>query len=505
MRERTIDSFSDMSVLVVGDIMIDHYLYGETTRISPEAPVPVVKIVSENNILGGAANAANNLASLGSKVYVLGVVGDDSGAEVVRKLFKEKGISFIEFVDPNRPTIVKKRIITGNNYQVLRVDYEKTKDITSNVEKKILFEIQKHISEIDAIVISDYAKGTITRTLSEKIIKLANDNNKIITVDGKPEHVVYFKKCTLITPNLEEAIVMSGVSEDILEMGNVLTKKLGCCVYITRGSEGISVFDTIGRHTYIPSLKLTKICDVTGAGDTVIAAATLSLIGGMDLVESAKLSNFAAGLVVRKPGTATVTQKELKMAFGNEISSYFKESIEVKQKLIKQQSDKIEAAANYFIDAYKSGKKVIAFGNGGSAADAQHLVAELVGRYKLERVGLPAIALTTDSSILTAIANDYGYDKVFERQIEANATPGDVILGISTSGNSPNVLLAIEKAKSLNAITIGLTGNDGGKLNEICDLCIVVPSNNTPRIQESHIAIIHTLCELLEKEFFKDV
>jgi D-sedoheptulose 7-phosphate isomerase len=157
--------------------------------------------------------------------------------------------------------------------------------------------------------------------------------------------------------------------------------------------------------------------------------------------------------------------------------------------------------ASYMIDALENGRKVFFMGNGGSAADAQHLTAELVGRFTRERQGLPAIALTTDTSILTAIANDYGYDQIFSRQIEALAQDGDVVVGISTSGNSPNILKAMEAASNKGCILVGFAGNKGGKLYENTDLCITVPSLVTARIQEMHILIGHVLCDIVEEYF----
>ncbi|MBU0599969.1 D-sedoheptulose 7-phosphate isomerase [bacterium] len=182
-----------------------------------------------------------------------------------------------------------------------------------------------------------------------------------------------------------------------------------------------------------------------------------------------------------------------------EIVQEINESCQVKKDL---PIDKIEKIAQEIIKAYQGHKKVLLFGNGGSAADAQHLAGELVGRFKLERSSLPAIALTTDTSILTAIGNDYGYDYVFARQVEGLAQEGDIAIGISTSGHSPNVCQAIEKAKEMKVFTIGLAGKDGGKLKDITDLCLVVPSFNTPRIQESHITIGHIICNLVEKALF---
>lgn len=158
--------------------------------------------------------------------------------------------------------------------------------------------------------------------------------------------------------------------------------------------------------------------------------------------------------------------------------------------------------ARLMADAFRNGNKLLVMGNGGSAADAQHLAAELVGRFRLERKGLPAVALTTDSSILTAVGNDYGFDTVFRRQVEALALPGDVVFGISTSGSSGNVAAAMGLARELGCATVGLLGKDGGSIRGMVDLDLTVPANDTPRIQEAHITIIHILCDLVEQELF---
>lgn len=165
-------------------------------------------------------------------------------------------------------------------------------------------------------------------------------------------------------------------------------------------------------------------------------------------------------------------------------------------------SHQIAAMAALLIESFISGNKLLVMGNGGSAADSQHFAAEIVGRFKLERSALPAIALSTDTSILTAIGNDYGFDAVFSRQVEAHAVTGDVVVGISTSGNSPNVLKALQLAQERGCRTIGLLGKDGGSIKAVCDLALVIPSTDTPRIQEGHIAIIHIVCDLVEKAMF---
>ncbi|MHC3993760.1 D-sedoheptulose 7-phosphate isomerase [Thiomicrolovo sp. ZZH C-3] len=186
----------------------------------------------------------------------------------------------------------------------------------------------------------------------------------------------------------------------------------------------------------------------------------------------------------------------------NEISA----SIETKQKILNDDAllGTIEKAATACVEAYRRGNKTLLAGNGGSAADAQHIAAELVGRYGFDRPSIPSLALTTDTSNLTAIGNDYGYDKVFSRQLEGMGVEGDIFFGISTSGNSQNIVNAFESAKAKGITTVALVGRDGGKMGQMADIAIIVPSNATPRIQESHILIGHIICDVIEKELFGD-
>ena len=171
------------------------------------------------------------------------------------------------------------------------------------------------------------------------------------------------------------------------------------------------------------------------------------------------------------------------------------------QKVSETMSNDLEIASKLVVETLKSGNKILLFGNGGSAADAQHIAAELTGRYKTERRGLAGIALTTDTSALTAIGNDYGYDRIFDRQVEALANKGDLLLGISTSGNSQNVINALKLGQELGCKTLGFSGRDGGKMNKVCDINLIVPSDNTPRIQEMHILFGHTICQIIDESF----
>jgi D-sedoheptulose 7-phosphate isomerase len=192
------------------------------------------------------------------------------------------------------------------------------------------------------------------------------------------------------------------------------------------------------------------------------------------------------------------------MKLKNIVISQIEESINTKRRVLSdfRTLDLIEKAASALTDIYKQGNKTLLAGNGGSAADAQHIAGEFVSRFYFDRPGLPSIALTTDTSIITAIGNDYGYERLFERQVQAQGVSGDAFIGISTSGNSPNVLLALAECKKNGILTIGLTGQSGGKMKEMCDICICVPSDETPRIQEVHILIGHILCCIVEDNLF---
>jgi D-sedoheptulose 7-phosphate isomerase len=186
----------------------------------------------------------------------------------------------------------------------------------------------------------------------------------------------------------------------------------------------------------------------------------------------------------------------------DEIKNQLKVHREVIEKVENELTGEISDLVKMLIELFRSGGKLLVMGNGGSAADAQHFVAEIVGRFKLERAALPAVALTTDSSILTAIGNDYGYDAVFSRQVEALAAENDVVIGISTSGNSANILKALSVARQRGCQTVGLLGKDGGTIKDVCDLSLIIPCSDTPRIQEGHITIIHIVCDLTEKALF---
>jgi phosphoheptose isomerase len=503
---KQIEQFSTKKVLVVGDLMLDKYVHGDVSRISPEAPIPIIKTNSTKYVLGGASNAANNIASVGANVIVAGFVGEDWAAKTFLKLMKEKNIDTSGvMVTKDKPTIEKTRFV-AKTQQLLRSDAEISEDVTDAQARKLFSFIRKTVPKVDVVVISDYAKGTITEKLCKSIIKLCNDLKKKVIVDTRPKHKNYYKNAYLITPNFKEAKELLGLSgedtdEFVVQLGNRLMRELNTNVIITRGPKGMAVFEK-GKDVKMMPTKALDVFDVSGAGDTVVAILSLALASDMTLEESAKIGNHAGGIVVGKMGTATLTPDELKSFLREDITKYLRDKIRVTEKVIENQLGDIEAVVKEIIRVYSNENKVMVFGNGGSASDAQHLAGELVGRFKIERKGLPAIALTTDTSIITSVANDYSYDVVFSRQLEALGNPGDVAIGITTSGNSKNVIEAFKKGKELGMTNILFTGKDGGKAKDLADISIIVPTDDTPLIQETHISLVHIMCDLLDRALY---
>lgn len=312
---KIIEQFKSKKILVIGDVMLDKYIWGEVTRISPEAPVQIVNVVKEEYVPGGASNVAANIAELGAKVWMVGVVGnDETRNKLINEIAKKRINSDYLISDPEKRTILKVRVF-GRNQQLLRFDYEKKGDISSSTEEKLLSSVKKIISEIDAIIISDYAKGTITKSLMENLKSISSKSSMKIIVDPKPEHKEFYKNVTLITPNTTEAKKMIGLSEedeeDIGIIGKKLLKEMNSNVLITRSEKGMSLFEKDGRTLNIPTFA-KEVYDIIGAGDTSVAALALALASGASLEESAIIANHAAGITVGKVGTSTVTAEELK-------------------------------------------------------------------------------------------------------------------------------------------------------------------------------------------------
>lgn len=313
--QRLFKNFKNKKVLVIGDIILDRYIFGKVSRISPEAPVPVVEVYEESYRLGGAANVANNIIALGGNAFISGIIGKGSAGRIVRDLLTEKGIAQDYIFEDSRRTTVKTRIIAGNQ-QIVRFDIEDRRRLEGKAKELFLSMIKEALKNFDAVIVSDYKKGVISEELFRTLV--SHKNGIFVAVDPKVGHFRLYKNVSLITPNIAEA--SHGAETEIkdektlIKAGHNLLKKLSCdSVLITRGEEGMSLFERKNAEvivTHLPTVA-KKVFDVTGAGDTVIATITLAHISGASLVDSAKISNVAAGIVVGKVGTATATTDEI--------------------------------------------------------------------------------------------------------------------------------------------------------------------------------------------------
>ncbi len=309
-----ISRFSRKKILVIGDLILDHHIFGTVDRISPEAPVPVVWANKESFACGGAANVGVNLRALGAKVSLCAVCGRDHFGKQLLKYIKESGMATnLIVVDSLRPTTLKTRIM-AHNQQIVRVDWESQEQLDLATNKLILNKIKKNINDFDAVIIEDYGKGVVNPGLVEEVVRLCKRKKKIITVDPKEEHFDYYGNVTALTPNLKEAQAAVNMKirskSEIPLLGKMIMEKLNPqMLLLTLGEDGMMLFYGDSYH-HMPTAAL-EVFDVTGAGDTVISAFTLSLACGAKQEEAAAIANLAAGIVVGKLGAATVVKKEL--------------------------------------------------------------------------------------------------------------------------------------------------------------------------------------------------
>jgi len=317
--DEILERIGGLRALVVGDIMLDRYVWGLVSRISPEAPVPIVDVHEETSRLGGAANVANNVVSLGADCELVGVIGEDESSRVLEAMAVEAGIGVAGLVhDGGRPTTVKTRVI-AHNQQVVRTDLEAKEEIEGKIRENLSGAVMDGVDRCDAVVISDYGKGVITRGLLGVLIPQARSRNKVIAVDPKETHFMNYRGVSLITPNQYEAGGAMGTrihdEQSLLDVGWKIVKKLNPdALLITRGAQGMSLFEKDGTYSHFPTVA-RKVYDVTGAGDTVICAFSLALAAGAGMDEAAHIANHAAGLVIRDLGTATVSRDALLDSF----------------------------------------------------------------------------------------------------------------------------------------------------------------------------------------------
>jgi len=318
MPDGLLDRLAGRSILVIGDLMVDQFVIGTVDRISPEAPVPIVRFDHETWRLGGAANVANNIVAMGGRVETIGVVGGDSDGSRLLADLAGRSIGTAGIVsDPSRCTTRKLRVVTTRNQQVARIDYESDRELESSIEATVVRKIDELSASAHAIVVSDYLKGVITLQVATAAVRAALRRGIPLLVDPKVPHIDYYAGATLITPNHHEAESVTHMrirsSADAREAARRFRERARCeAVLITRGEHGMWLLDPNGEAE-LPA-EAREVADVTGAGDTVLSALALAVAAGASLADAARLANRAAGLVVGKFGPATVTVDELRQS-----------------------------------------------------------------------------------------------------------------------------------------------------------------------------------------------
>ncbi len=308
-------SFSKAKILVIGDFILDEFIWGDVNRISPEAPVPVVNVKEQSFMPGGSLNVAHNIQCMKAQVYPCGVLGRDLYGRMLTKEMRKEGIQTDGIIyDKERPTTLKTRII-AHSQQVVRFDRENVSPILEKDAKQIVDFVSKKIDQVDVVIIEDYGKGLITKELLKEVIGIAKEHKKKIVVDPKEKHFSYYEGVTAITPNHHEAIGAVKDHENqnltIEEVGQKLLDKLGCDgVLLTRGKDGMALFEKDGSVTQVKAAA-QEVYDVAGAGDTVVSVFSLALAVGATMKEAAMISNLAAGVVVSKVGVAVCLPDEL--------------------------------------------------------------------------------------------------------------------------------------------------------------------------------------------------
>ena len=316
---RIASGFTGVQILVVGDAMLDRFLAGRVTRISPEAPVPVVIFDHETQRIGGAANVAHNVTALGGQATLVAVTGQDEAASTLTRACRDAGIAPVFVGDPARPTTTKVRIVTERKQQVARIDYEADGEIANTVEDRIVAAIQQQAPHASAIVVSDYLKGTITRRVMRTIAEASAAHGVPVLVDPKIPHLDYYAGAAIVTPNHVEAETATHMrvrnEDEARAAAQLFRERAGCrAVLMTRGDQGMWLLgDEVEGH--LPAAA-REVSDVTGAGDTVIATLAMALAAGATLAEGARMANEAAGIAVSKFGPSVVTPTELLIALG---------------------------------------------------------------------------------------------------------------------------------------------------------------------------------------------
>ncbi|GEM_PF-160562 len=507
-----VDRLASARVLVIGPAVAERDVHCAVNRLAPDYPMPVYRIEHATVHPGGAALTAATAANLGAQTTLLSVVGKAEPGMALRRTLAESKVILLEGCDdPDCRTPELFRYLAQGR-QLLQVRRGWGPQTTTNLRKVLnrLTGGEDVRAAFDCVCVVAGEPATLSPDDLQTIAQWCRSQGVPLVYDaaGASVHPQADQADHLIVNERESRQIAAACKLNETD-GHIDRLRRLCAavapkVLLTLGRQGAVIAcrgedaDAGKPEVHPLTVPAHAMVDRRGIGYVVSGVyAALTAIGASPR-ESAILACSGASLVASQPGPKRLDLESLLRLGYREIETHVADGIEVFTRIRDEHLPVIDRAARLLMEAYNDGRQALVFGNGGSAAEANHLVGELTGRFKHNRPGLPSISLSANDSLTTCLANDYGYEDVFARQIETFCREGDVVIGLSTSGRSPNVIRAMERARDRGARIIAFTGRDGGAMAELADVAIIVPSESTARIQEAHLFIIHVLCDMLD-------
>lgn len=493
-----LDRIGSARMLVIGPSVVEEDVHCAVTRLAPDRAVPVLLEEATSTHPGAAALTAITMAQLGASVTLASPVDADHWA--LRETMEAAGVRIIGGTGDSSPAPRLHRYVAGTRQMLqMRRHWSGPRTPMRMLLEKI------SLDDFDTALIVDALPAWFTPEDFQWLAQRRASAQTRLVFDAagaesdprplRPDAIIVNEAESRQTARLYEA-----EDEDHVARLRNLVTKAAPAVLMTLGRQGAVSAAHNGQIEVAPITTTPfPFSDRRGVGFVLSGVYALMLTAGASAEEAGFLACGAATAAAASPGPKRIVYDDLLKIAYHEIESEVADAREVFDRIGREHLPMIDQAARALLQAYTSGRKVLIFGNGGSAAEANHLVTEMTGRFRARRSSLPAISLSSNDALATCIANDYGYEEIFAHQIEAFCKPGDIVIGMSTSGRSPNVIRAMERAREREAVIIAFTGEDAGPMRQLADLTLAVPSRSTPRIQEAHLFVIHVMCEMLDR------
>ncbi len=516
-----VDRFSQARILVIGPAVVEADICCHVDRLAPDRAMPVYRVASRSTHPGGAALTAATIRNLGAEVSLLAPVGAGAPGQSLRHVLDSLNIHLIEGGNGSTRTPELFRYLSasgGGGQQLLQLRRGwkpgQFSQLQEQLESALIDPLTKQ-EHLDAVCVVDALPASLTADDLKMIAEFCTAHDLPFIFDAAGGSALPFVATLnseagvshLIVNETESLQPLADPPSDPLIRLHSLCAEVAPNVLLTRGRHGAEVgcrsVDSADQETATTSIStpVHALSDRRGVGFVTSGVFALSVSRAVNANpdEAAFLACRAASAAAALPGPKAVTIDDVLLLAYHEIAVQVADGVEVFERIAREQLPVIDRAARILLECYTNDKQVLVFGNGGSAAEANHLVTELTGQFCRKRAALPAISLSSNDALATCIANDYGFEDLFSRQVEAFCREGDVVIAMSTSGKSPNVIKGLEEARKRGAHTIGFTGERPGHLDDLCDVLLAVPSTATPRIQEAHLFVIHVMCEMLDQ------